>query len=131
MVMIPQGDKSEEAIEGADADLTESILAFIEAHFGEEMYAEAIAEHFGINREYACRIVKRSTGPTVVEFLHRIRIEEAKRLLRESDACIYQIADRVGFRSPCYFSKVFKKLEGRSPKEYQRLHLLGDGGGEA
>ena len=75
-----------------------------------------------------CRIVKSSTGLTVVEFLHRMRIEEAKRLLRESKDCIYLIADQVGFKSPCYFSTVFKELEGRSPKEYRRLHLLGDGG---
>ena len=78
-----------------------------------------------------CRIVRRRTGLTVVELLHRMRIEEAKRLLRESDAYIYQIADRVGFKCPCYFSKVFKRLEGVSPKAYRRLHLLGDGGEEA
>ena len=109
-------------------DLAERILAFIEAYFCEEICGEAIAGHFEISREYVCRIVKRRKGLTVVEFLHRIRIEEAKRLLRESKEYIYQIADRVGFRSPCYFSKVFKELEGRSPKEYRRLHLLRDGG---
>jgi two-component system response regulator YesN len=94
------------------------------------VYAEAVAERFGISREYVCRIVKSSMGLSVVAFLHRMRIEEAKRLLRESKDCIYQIADQVGFKSPCYFSKVFKELEGRSPKEYRRLHLLGDRDGE-
>ena len=128
MVIIPQGDKSEEAIEGADVDLTESILTFVEAHFCEEIYAETVAEHFGISEGHLCRLFKGRTGKTLVDFLHQKRIEEAKRLLRESKEYIYQIADRVGFRSPCYFSKVFKELEGRSPKEYRRLHLLRDGG---
>ncbi len=45
--------------------------------------------------------------------------KEAKRLLQENKDCIYRIADQVGFKSPCYFSKVFKELEGRSPKEYR------------
>ncbi len=73
---------------GADTDLTGSILAFVEAHFREEIYAEAVAERFGISREYVCRIVRSSTGLTVVEFLHRMRIEQAKRLLRDSKDCI-------------------------------------------
>ena len=77
-----------------------------------------------------CRIVKSSTGLTVVDFIHQRRIEEAKRLLRDSKDCIYEIADQVGFKCPCYFSKVFKELEGVSPKEYRRLHLLRDGGRE-
>ena len=113
-------------MKGANSDLTGSILAFVEAHFREEIYAEVVAEHFGIGRKYVCCIVKSNTGLTVVEFLHRMRIEEAKRLLRESKDCIYRIADQVGFKSPCHFSKVFKELEGKSPKEYRRLHLLGD-----
>jgi len=70
-----------DAMKGANSDLTESILAFVEAHFREEIHAEGIAE-------------------------------------------------QVGIKSPCYFSKVFKELEGRSPREYRRLHLLGGEGRE-
>ncbi len=117
-------------MKGANSDLTESILAFIETHFRKDVYAEAVAERFGISRGYVCRIVKSSTGLSVVEFIHQRRIEEAKRLLGESKDCIYEIADQVGFKCPCYFSKVFKELEGVSPKEYRRLHLLRDRDGE-
>lgn len=115
---------------GANSYLTGSILAFVEAHFRKDVYAEAIAERFEISREYVCRIVKSSTGLTVVAFLHRMRIEQAKRLLRDSKDCIYLISDQVGFKCPCHFSRVFKELEGRSPKEYRRLHLLRDREGE-
>ena len=74
-----------------------------------------------------CRIVKSSTRLSVAAFIHQRRIEEAKRLLRESKDCIYLIA---GLKCPCYFSRVFKELEGRAPKEYRRLHLLRDRDGE-
>ena len=84
-----------DAMKGANSDLTGSIIAFAEAHFREEICSEGIAEDFGISREYVCRIVKGNTGFTVVEFLHRMRIEEAKRLLRESKDCIYLIDHRI------------------------------------
>lgn len=98
-------------------DWTGSILRFVETHFSEKICAKGIAECFGISKGYVCCIVKTSTGLTVVEFLHRMQIEEAKRLLRENKNCIYLIAGYVGFKCPCHFSRVFKELKGRwSPR---------------
>ena len=127
MATIPQRDHNE-AIREANPDLAGRILAFVEGSFlSKELYTETVAEHFGISEEYLCRLFKGKTGESLVDFLHRRRIEEAERLLRECDECIYQIADRVGFKSPRYFSKVFKEVAGQSPKTYRRRYIEGRG----
>lgn len=104
-------------------DWTGSILAFVEAHFCEEIYSETVAEHFGISQGHLCRLFKERTGKRLVGFLHQVRVEEAKRLLRESKDCIYQIADLVGFKDPDYFSRVFRKVTGECPGTYRRRYF--------
>lgn len=54
-----------------------------------------------------------------MEYITRVRIDEAKRLLKETDEKIYQIAAKVGFEDAYYFSKIFKNVAGVSPKEWR------------
>lgn len=59
-----------------------------------------------------------------MEFVTATRITAAKELMASTDLKVYEISDRVGFDSAFYFSKVFKKLEGVSPREYmQRMKV--------
>ena len=57
-----------------------------------------------------------------MEALSRIRMEEAKKLLRTTNLKNYEIAERVGFADPHYFSVAFKKATGKSPTEWGRDH---------
>ena len=65
-------------------------------------------------------LFKVSTGTTFVEYLNHIRIEKAKELLRTTDLRTYEIADRVGYTDPRYFTYVFKKLTGMTSSEYRK-----------
>ena len=59
-----------------------------------------------------------------MEFVTASRITAAKELMASTDLKVYEISDKVGFDSAFYFSKVFKKLEGVSPREYmQRMKV--------
>ena len=59
-----------------------------------------------------------------MEFVTATRITAAKELMASTDLKVYEISDKVGFDSAFYFSKVFKKLEGVSPREYvQRMKV--------
>ena len=63
--------------------------------------------------------MKATTGQTVVAFVTAIRLREAQRILRqEPDILVSELAARVGFNTPKYFSKCFKKEFGVYPKEY-------------
>ena len=64
-------------------------------------------------------LFKEGTGQTFVEYLTEVRIDEAKRLLKATDLRSYEIADRVGYQDPRYFSSIFKKITGFTTTEYR------------
>ena len=58
-------------------------------------------------------------GINLIEYVNQQKIEEAKRLLRESTLKLYEISDMLGFNNSFYFSRVFKKVTGMTPKDYR------------
>ena len=65
-------------------------------------------------------LFKEGTGHTFVEYLTEVRIDEAKHLLKTTDLKSYEIADRVGYQDPRYFSSIFKKITGFTTTEYRK-----------
>ena len=59
---------------------------------------------------------------SVMTYFSQLKIDCAKRMLRESNLSVTQIADKLSFDSPNYFSKIFKKLTGFTPLQYKKLH---------
>ena len=66
-----------------------------------------------------CPAFKEKYGFTVMDYLTNLRINEAKRMLKETDMTVSEISDSVGFSEPSYFSKVFLKITGESPTHYK------------
>lgn len=79
-----------------------------------------ICEYLNISTSRFSSIFKESTGKTFTEALTNIRMERAKQLLRQTSLKNYEIAEKVGFSDPHYFSIAFKKMTGKTPKEYAR-----------
>ena len=79
-----------------------------------------VCEHLNISTSRFSSVFKEATGKTFTEALNGIRMERAKQLLRETSLKNYEIAEKVGFSDPHYFSIAFKKMTGRTPKEYAR-----------
>lgn len=93
---------------------------YIRDHYSDpELSLNRITEHLAISTSYFSAIFKSKTGSTFVEYLTRIRMEKAKRLLVFTDRRTYEIADQVGFSDPHYFSVAFKRVAGVTPKEYR------------
>lgn len=61
---------------------------------------------------------RQKTGMTLVDYLTKIRIENAIKLIKNTNLRIYEIAEKVGYENVEHFSRVFKKRVGVSPKEY-------------
>ncbi|WP_123041478.1 response regulator [Cohnella candidum] len=78
-----------------------------------------IAQVLCITPNYLSRIFHQKTGTTCVEYITDCRLEEAKRLLRRSELKNYEIAEKVGYANPHYFSFMFKKNVGCSPSEFR------------
>jgi AraC-like DNA-binding protein len=82
-----------------------------------------MAYRLNLSSKYLSDLLKQETGKTALELIHLFVISEAKNLLVAGDSNISEIAYRLGFENPPYFSRLFKKEVGMSPKEFKN-HLL-------
>ncbi|MDF2645445.1 MAG: response regulator [Paenibacillus sp.] len=104
------------------------IKSYIEHHYQESINLKSIAAVFYMNPVYVGQLFKKKYGMYFNEFLLSIRIAEAKKLLRQTDLRIYEIAGKVGFNNADYFVAQFEKLEGMPPSEYRKQQLIKRGG---
>ncbi|WP_198510279.1 response regulator transcription factor [Bacillus solitudinis] len=95
------------------------IEEYLRDNYQRDIKLQEIAERFFLSREYISRKFKADYQMTITDYLTKIRIEKAKELLENPYLKIYEIADSVGYQNDKYFIKVFKKLEGMTPKEYR------------
>lgn len=105
---------------GAKRQNLQEIKDYLDAHYGEKITLDALAEQFYINKFYLTRVFKEQFGQTVTGYLMQLRITQAKRLLRFSDKNIEAIAQECGMSDANYFSRIFKKVEGTTPGQYRR-----------
>lgn len=79
-----------------------------------------MAAVFGFSPNYLSQLFARQADCPFVEYVTREKIRAAKDMMREENVKLYEIAERLGFDNAFYFSKVFKKIEGCSPREYMQ-----------
>lgn len=79
---------------------------------------DRICARVNYGKTYICTRFKQVTGYSVMEYVNILKIAEAKRLIREKNYNFMQISNMLLFNNPHYFSKVFKKITGLSPREY-------------
>ncbi|WP_051620952.1 helix-turn-helix domain-containing protein [Paenibacillus sp. UNC451MF] len=100
--------------------LSEKIAQYIEQHYGDEMLSlTMIAEHFQLTPQYLSALFKKQTGTNLNDYLTRVRIDEAKKLMKDKKMTFTQIANKVGYASDIGFIRVFKKYEGTTPGKYR------------
>jgi AraC family transcriptional regulator, transcriptional activator of pobA len=92
-----------------------TLLNYLREHYDKEMSIDVAASMVNLSPNHFCKVFKKITGKTLIEYLHLLRINEAERMLIETDWSITEIAGRVGFSSITYFGRVFKKIKNVSP----------------
>jgi two-component system, response regulator YesN len=93
-------------------------IAYIRAHYAENITAETAAKEFYISPSYLMHLFKAELGKTFNDSLIDYRIEMAKELLQDPSCRIYEVCQKVGYTDTKYFSQLFKKITGMSPKDY-------------
>ena len=81
-----------------------------------------VARHVSRSPAHVASLVKNATGVTVVGWITRARMSEARQLLLHTDEAVEVIADRCGFASPSHFHRAFKRAHGMPPGEWRRTH---------
>lgn len=100
-------------------DLIPQIDRYIREHYQEKIGRNEIGQHFHMVPEYLAKVYKRKTGKTIKDAINDCRIEQAKRLLKETSRKVIDIAMETGFDNISYFSTLFKKSTGLTPNDYR------------
>ena len=98
------------------------IKHYLETYYHESIQLEDLASMTHLSRFYISHSFKKEIGMSPMEYLIAIRIKESKILLRTTNYSISQVADIVGFTTPTYFSKQFRKSTGISPTDYREQY---------
>lgn len=101
------------------SDNISKAVAYIQEHYNEPLSLKEVAEHVYLNIWYFSDLFKREVGKSFTDFIIDLRIQKAKELLKNKKLKLYQLAYEVGINEPSYFSQLFKRVTGMSPKEYR------------
>ncbi len=102
--------------------LVENVKKYIAKHLHERIALSDLAESFHVSPNYLSQLFKKYTEVGINEYITQQKIAASKELLKQPDLKIYEVAEQFGFESAFYYSKVFKKVTGISPKDF-RNHL--------
>lgn len=100
-------------------DLVAQVQHYIESHYFEKLTIEEICGNFGITRRTFERRFKKAAANSPIEYLQRVRVEAAKKLLEEGYKTVSEIVFEVGYTDMKAFRDVFKKITGATPLEYR------------
>lgn len=98
------------------------VVSYLAEHFRQEITLEDLADEFKTSRTYVCKRFKQLFGENFSSYLKRLRVEDAKRLLLESQQEVRDIAFETGFQNAAYFTKVFREQTGTTPSEYRKRY---------
>lgn len=96
------------------------IQLYLAEHMAEEITLKNLASHFFLTETYLCDLFKKQTNETILGFLRRIRIHQAKRLLEKSTLTLREIAFQCGYGDYSYFGRHFKQEVGITPDLYRK-----------
>lgn len=116
----PGNSKRSEGVSASKRDI-QQVKAYMDEHYREKISLDFLAERFFINKYYLARLFKEQYGMSLNTYLQQVRITHAKQMLRFTDEKVEAIGMECGVGELSYFSRIFKKVEGVSPKEYRRM----------
>lgn len=104
----------------ANNSISELICDYMKKNIYSSIVLKDICTHFLIGKTQLCQIFKDSTGKTPMEYYSKLKIKEAKKLIRESTYSVSEISEMLGYSSIHIFSRAFKKKTGMSPTDYSK-----------
>jgi two-component system response regulator YesN len=108
--------------ESRNEALKVAIVDYINKNYNDEMISlDRIAEEFNLSEKYLSRFFKQQIGMNYIDYLKSLRINYAKKMLRDTEESIRDIMSSIGYTDLPSFIRLFKKLEGITPGEYRKL----------
>lgn len=101
------------------AERMERVLVHVRRHLGEPLRVAELSRLAGMGHSLFCRLFRELTGHTSVQYINRLRVEQASRILVETNLALPLVAERCGFPCLSHFHAVFRTLTGHSPRQYR------------
>lgn len=108
-----------EQMNGTNSELIESVKSYILTHAKEKLMLQDIADYVNMSPSYLSALFKKHCNQNLVDYINEVKMHKACELIREGNYKIYEISYLLSFENAYYFTKVFKRYIGRTPKEYQ------------
>lgn len=102
--------------------VAEQVIRYLKLHLYERVSIADVCGALNYNKSYIFQQFKKATNCSVMAYFNRMKIERAKRMLRETSLSVTEISDRLAFDTPNYFSKTFKRMTGYTPLQYKKIH---------
>lgn len=102
------------------SDLAMEIRLYIAGHLCEDLSVDALCNKYGLSQTALYQLFKKSFGVSVVQIIRLERVNKAKELLSEAKFSIGEVAQQVGIPDANYFTRTFKAITGKTPKEYAK-----------
>ncbi len=103
-------------------ELIQKAILYIHENVKSKISLKDVAASLHVNACYLSSIFKKETGKALTVYITELKITQAKRLLESTSLPITSICYEIGFDNPSYFTEVFKKFAGTTPKDYKQLH---------
>jgi len=110
----------------SSSGLVRECICFMHENLSARLSVTDIAARVHISPSRLSHLFKAETGMSIMNYLVRARLDEAKRLLASPGTSVAQVAEQVGFDDPAHFSRSFKRAEGISPSDYRRCAITAE-----
>lgn len=114
---------SEQPLEKQISEVTQEVIEMVRKDYTKDITLKMVADTLHLNAVYLGQLFKKEMNNSFSQYLNQIRIKKAQQLLLYSNQNINEIADEIGYNNTNYFSKMFKKLNGITPKEFREQYL--------
>jgi len=114
-----EGTEAEAKESPASAFVVRAALSYIDRNYMNRLSLSTVADNVFVSQWHLSKLLNRHTGKSFFDIVNAVRVEKAKALLRDPSLKVHEIAEMVGFADVAHFSKIFKKLQRKSPIEYR------------
>lgn len=101
------------------SEIITQAIAFIEENYAQKLTLRELSQHLHINESYLSKLFKKELDVNFTDYLNDLRIRKSLQLMDETNMSILEIAIQVGFDDQSYYTKIFKKVTGKTPRQYK------------
>ncbi|UKJ09321.1 AraC family transcriptional regulator [Solitalea lacus] len=110
-------------VEHKREDQLEKSISFMKANIHKRLTVDELAKEFNYSPSHYATLFKQKEGLSPIDYFIRIKIRYACQLLSNGNLIVKEVAEKIGYDDPYYFSRIFKKVTGKSPQEYKIINL--------